>query len=192
MTAKSELRRRIRSALAGLSQKERTDLNRRITAHTLSTPAWHEAAVILTYRSMDDEVDTADLVDRALNDGKLVGFPRITGTEMRFHRFDGDASLLSRHRYGMEEPWESAPALDPTELRAIGSRTLALVPGVGFDAVGNRLGRGKGFYDRFLAAHRGDLTSAGLCYALQLCDRLPVEIHDSRVDLVITENGVIG
>lgn len=190
MASKFELRRSIRSALTGLSRSERSKLDRRIAGHVASTQTWRDASVVLVYRSMADEVDTASLVELALGAGKLVGFPRISGSEMRFHRFDGDASLLSRHRYGMEEPQDSAAAIDPADLRTGGERVLALVPGLSFDGAGNRLGRGKGFYDRFLAAHRGDLISAGLCYELQLRETLPVEAHDSRVDFVITENGV--
>ncbi len=160
-----------------------------IAERVMNLPEWSDAAVVLVYRSMQDEISTALLVERALASGKLVGYPRISGEVVRFHRFDGDAALLSRHRYGMEEPVEKAETFDPAHLAAAGSRVLLIVPGLAFDRRGSRLGRGGGFYDRFLTAHRQDLHSAGLCYEQQLLPKLPVEAHDSPVDLVVTEGG---
>lgn len=96
---------------------------------------------------------------------------------------------LGRGPSGIPEPSVEAEALAFSKFKQI----ICLVPGLGFDRCGWRLGRGKGMYDRFLeqAAHESALTKVGVCWSFQLLDFLPSEAHDQRMDAICTEQGII-
>ena len=90
-----------------------------------------------------------------------------------------EKSVLIRHRYGMLEPGEDCPVVPREEI------DLILVPGLCFDRLGYRLGQGGGYYDRYLAGYRG--TTVGLCRREVLQEHVPREAHDSRVELLVTD-----
>lgn len=151
------------------------------------TPAWSQARIILAFLSMPHEVDTAALIADTLRSGRRVAVPRIEGDVIRFVFLPADRDELPRDSWGIPVPradWEPVP-LRP------GARVLAAVPGLAFDRRGNRLGRGKGFYDRFLkearAALDGELTAVGICLSEQLVDEVPRGERDERLDGVVTE-----
>ncbi|WP_208294102.1 5-formyltetrahydrofolate cyclo-ligase [Ilumatobacter fluminis] len=85
------------------------------------------------------------------------------------------------------------PAADPDAIEPVDPSVpdVVVVPGLGFTADGARLGRGGGWYDRFLARRRADCVAIGVCFAEQLVDELPVEDHDVAVDVVVTDDGVV-
>jgi len=85
------------------------------------------------------------------------------------------------------EPDPSLPLLLP---EALGERTLVLVPGLGFDAAGGRLGRGKGYYDRFLAKLGLGAAAVGICFEAQLLPEIPMDRSDVRVGYLCTETGL--
>ena len=146
---------------------------------------WHESDVVLAFRSLTREVQTDTLLDAALAEGKQLGLPRLVAGELRFHRVANVSLDLTRGSYGIEEP---KPELPEIPLR---TRIIALVPGLGFTPSGARLGRGGGYYDRFLQAYGHAVTAVGLCFDLQLREELPTGEGDMPVDYVVTESGVI-
>jgi 5-formyltetrahydrofolate cyclo-ligase len=146
---------------------------------------WHESDVVLAFRSLTREVQTDALLDAALEEGKQLGLPRVAAGELRFHRVANVSLDLTRGSYGIEEP---KPELPEISLR---TRIIALIPGMAFTSSGARLGRGGGYYDRFLAAYGHGVTAVGLCFDLQLREELPTEEGDMPVDYVVTESGVI-
>jgi 5-formyltetrahydrofolate cyclo-ligase len=117
--------------------------------------------------------------------GRTLCYPRIRGRELDFYSVSGPWTL-EKSVYGLREPSEEAVRIKPGEL------DLVIVPGMAFTRCGIRLGRGGGFYDRFLG-NMGTGARAvrmGVCFEWQLLDRIPEEPHDSRMDLVVTEAGV--
>lgn len=112
---------------------------------------------------------------------KTVALPRVVGEELSLHLVEaGDE--LHRGAFGIREPAENSPASG-------NSFDLILVPGLAFDRQGGRLGRGRGFYDRFLATATG--RRVGVCQDFQIVDSVPCEAHDLTMDFVITPTEII-
>ncbi len=192
---KQALRRRMTALLAEL-EADRFRHGGLAAAATLPTlSAWQTAERILLFLSLPREIDTGPLLDAALATGKTVYAPRVCGSELAFYRIaapDGpwDQGPWDLGPFGIREP----PA-DPTaalDVAVARTPTLVVVPGLAFDAAGNRLGRGKGFYDRFLASFWPDRAGAaqtvlmGLCLPEQLVSRVPAGPRDRRMDAVCT------
>lgn len=142
-------------------------------------PLLREARTIVAYYSLDDEVDTHGLIDDLLADSKTVYLPRVVSdSEMVLCRYTG-ADSLQLGAYGIMEP---VGAVMPPDAAI----DVVLVPGMAFDAAGHRLGRGKGYYDRFLSAlliPRPLLL--GVCFDFQKVDVVPTEACDVSVDKVV-------
>lgn len=136
---------------------------------------------IATYRAMGDEVVVSSLVGR------------LPGWRWLLPRIEPDGSLtwrdarvtLEKHRWGMEQPMAEGQIIKSSQIDSF------LVPGLAFDAVGNRLGRGRGYYDRELATRRGDSLAIGVTVGARLLDSIPIEEHDQPVTHLATEMGVI-
>lgn len=188
---KGELRARMEGLLAGIAP---ADLGRRsvlVARRFKDTQAWKDADVILCFLSMPRELDSAGLIRAAYASGKRVAVPRIQGDSIRFFFRPADAGELPRDRWGIPVPrteWE------PLTLRR-GVPVLVATPGLAFDRSGNRLGRGKGYYDRFLrearAALGGEITAIGICLSEQLIDEVPHNERDQRLDGVTTDHETV-
>jgi 5-formyltetrahydrofolate cyclo-ligase len=147
---------------------------------------------------MDDEIDTGPFFFKAEADGKSVFVPRIEGERLSFYRYirpGGPRTALRQGGFGIREPEPETP-LAPGDFPA-----LVLTPGLAFDRWGCRLGRGRGFYDRFFAgldagclggppgrAH--SYTAVGLCIGAQMVPEVPAEDHDKTMDLVLAGNSL--
>ncbi len=190
---KRELRREIRNRLARLSASQKETRAAAITGILTRTSWWREASVVLAFLSMPDEMDTGPLIRAAMEAGKQVGVPRIAGEELVFHRLGGSAARLNAGPYGIPEPAPDLPVISAESIR--GRRVLVVTPGLAFDAGLNRLGRGKGFYDRFLGRLRGSggggVRAVGVCFSEQLVEQVPVDGHDQPLDGLVTERGVL-
>jgi len=143
---------------------------------------------------MPDEVNTGPLITTADREGKRIYLPRMHGSDICFHLFA--TADLEPHSYGMMEPPADAPMWSPAAADAAGRRTVIICPGLAFDDHGRRLGRGKGFYDRFLSTVRGPLGGGnvafvGICLDIQFVDRVPTGPDDQRMNAVITESRTI-
>lgn len=182
---KNHFRNEVKEKLKGLTAHQKKEKSRQITGKILKSPEWQKAELFLAYLSFQHEVDTEQLIQSAFEEGKLVGAPRIEGDTLIFHKWTGHNAIV--HSYGMAEPHHLSPTIAPEDYN-----TLALIPGLAFDHGKNRLGRGKGFYDRFLEinSHKA-FTSVGVCYHWQLYNRIPVSKNDKPVDLVITDEQII-
>lgn len=132
---------------------------------------------ILAYSALPDEVPTQELLDLLAKQGKKVLLPRVVSdTDMVLHSYTGKHDLQVG-AYGILEP---TGALF-TDYDAI---NVAIVPGMAFDAEGHRLGRGKGYYDRFLS-RVPNIYKIGLCFSWQMVDDVPSDEHDIVMDEVI-------
>ncbi len=174
--AKQALRRAIREQLRQL-RPEKAQLDAKLLAR-LKVHPWVQAAdTVLLYYAVGDEPDTRQFLTWLAAQGIPAALP-VCGKDgsMQFCLYHGE---LVKGTFGIPvPPGRESPVL--TE------HTLCLVPGMAFSPDGKRLGRGGGYYDRFLAAHTG-LRTAGVTYRCLLRETIPCEIHDCRVDTVITE-----
>ena len=181
--AKRELRKRLRAARRALSDDERAGAHARIAAHLqcLLDELAPRGAVAL-YAATAEEADPRGLL--ATVPSGTIAWPRVAGADLELAVCDPDDLVPGFH--GLLEPPPHAARLSLSQLR------LLVVPGLGFDALGRRLGQGGGFYDRLLARLRADAHPClivGIAYQVQIVPRIPSEPHDQPVDLVVTERG---
>ncbi len=181
---KQQLRELLKQRRSSIPPEEKKRLDAAIVASITASQAYLQADTLLLYAPLSGEVDLLPLVRRARKDGKQVAFPRCdteTNT-MRFHLLTPEARL-SPGAYRIPEPPADAPICQPTE------STLCLLPALSFDRAGNRLGYGKGFYDRFLEDFPG--VTAGVVYAAMMLKQVPTEPHDKPVAWLFTERGML-
>ena len=174
---KQELRRFIRAQKREHSALDLAAMSEEITNRVPRSADWQEAGTLLLYYPLADEVDVRPLIQEAFQSGKQVLLPVCKGEELELHLYEGEDSL-TRGAYGIMEP--TGPVFREENYDKI---QLAIVPGMAFDRVGHRLGRGKGYYDRFLPKLKSAKT-VGICWAFQLLDEVPSEAHDIKVQEV--------
>lgn len=177
---KRELRGAVRRKLAGLSQEELVQSDGALFKKFLSLPQVEEAKTIFAFWGIPGkEPDTARLIAELVRRGKTVGLPRMLPEHrMEVRRYDPDRPLV-KVSFGISEPGEDCPPLSREEIG------LVLVPAVCYDRRGYRLGFGGGYYDRWLEGFSG--VRIGLCREAVLQDAVPIEAHDARVDILLTE-----
>lgn len=171
---KDELRRQITQQKRQFTPRQLALLSLPVIARL--RPLLSEAQVILAYYALPDEVDTHALLDELVAAGKTVLLPKVLdATTMELRCYQGPQDLREG-AYHIMEP-TGAPFTDESRI------DIALIPGLAFDAQGHRLGRGKGYYDRFLSAFKG--TTIGVCFDFQKVVEVPVDAHDVSVDQVV-------
>jgi 5-formyltetrahydrofolate cyclo-ligase len=182
---KNLLREKMRALRRQLDPAWKAAASQAIVSHLEALPVFQQARVIHTYVAWRNEVDTHDLIRRLLREGRRIAVPKVeTATGQLQQYFIADFSELQNGAFGILEP-----SPDPDRLAAPSQFDLVLVPGLAFDRAGNRLGMGKGHYDRFLAEVR--TPKIALAFEFQLVEKLPVEAHDQRVNMIITEKNVL-
>ena len=199
---KNEFRKKIK-ILCLQNQKQLAKQSTLICKKILASPQFQNAQEIFAYMALPDEVDLSEVIKQALQDGKKVALPKIiskTDGIMQFFYLDSQKALAqqtSNGAYGILEPDENMPAtLDTTH------KTLILVPGRAFTKDGDRLGRGKGYYDRYLAKGLGmgpfeslrdhghhlrnheNVIIAGVCFDFQILDTIPTAENDICMNTV--------
>lgn len=185
---KSKIRRESIAKRLALSPEEVRLKSHKITQKILALPEFSKAKTIMVYIAFRNEVDTQEIIQEALAQGKRIVVPvsrrqehKIIPAEIRNYPAD-----LQVGTYGILEPKpEAFYPVDPTEI------DLVLIPGVAFDERGYRLGYGAGYYDRFLRLLRPDVMTAALAYELQILSDVYPESHDQKVGLIITEERII-
>ena len=143
---------------------------------------WQQAQHILCYWSLPDELPTHEAVGRWLVAGKSIYLPRVKGDDLEIVPYHGPQSLDDNNRFHIGEP--VGDAVDPSMLE------LIIVPAVALDKKRNRLGRGKGYYDRLLGSTQ--CPTIGVVCDFQLVDEVPVEPHDRPLDYVVTSDSSFG
>lgn len=180
--AKASLRKEARKRLSALSAETRSAASAEICRRIAALPEWAAARAVALYAAQPSEPDLAPLLDAP---GKTTSFPRVSGDILEFHRCHCRDLLLPG-------PWNlSEPDPRHCPIFPVAEIDLLLIPGLAFTRAGERLGRGGGFYDRFLARVQPRAVPVGICFAAQIVPAMPVEIHDRQVNLVITEAEVI-
>jgi 5-formyltetrahydrofolate cyclo-ligase len=197
---KATLRKQMKAVLAAIGEEERRELGLAAARNFAAMPEYREAGILLAFLSMKGEIQTEGLIGMALSEGKTVAVPRMESSPGRgdfivFVPLSPDYLSWPRDRYGIPEPPAAAAALGEDELGAC--PVLVATPGMAFDRKGGRLGRGKGYYDRFLSGARaasarlgGSIVACGLCYAAQLVGEVPRDADDLAVELIASEKGV--
>jgi 5-formyltetrahydrofolate cyclo-ligase len=194
-TAKAGLRREALDAVRALTALERATAADKALESLKGWSVYQEARTVALFCGTRDEIDTEAFIRHALAAGKTVLLPRVAerlaGEQagrsimhlVSIRDYDRD---LTEGAFGILEPREGLSGESPTSAAA----DLILVPGTAFDERGGRVGRGKGFYDRFLEGYGG--FKAGLAFEVQIVrKKLPLEPHDQLLDALVTERRLL-
>ena len=146
----------------------------------LSLPEYQSAKIIFAYISFNQEVRTHRIIEKALSDGKLLAVPRIEGNDLEF-RFIDSWKDCCESSLGIREPGDAHVKAQSTD-----GPVLMLMPGLAFDRAGNRVGYGKGLYDRYLSRNGEErFKRIALCYDFQLVDSIETDQFDLPVSRII-------
>ncbi|TFG80219.1 MAG: 5-formyltetrahydrofolate cyclo-ligase [Spirochaetales bacterium] len=189
--AKKTLRQAMKNRLAAVGEAKRAEFGVVAATAARATAIYQRASLVLTFLSMPTELDTAPLISGALADGKRVAAPRIAGNDIEFVELDSTWKSWPQDRWSIPVPPPALPALTVEAIAA--SASVLFAPGLAFDEDGGRLGRGKGYYDRFLSMIRmarnldGNVPGApfmalGYGYSFQLVPAVPRSGSDAALD----------
>lgn len=173
---KEDIRRKIKARKTLLSDEEKMSAAERVFSILEQTADFMLADRILMYHSLPDELSTLSFIKK-WHDRKHFYLPRVNGVNLEILPYD--ESRLALGSFHIEEP-------TGTDTSSIDDMEMIVVPAVAYDRTGNRVGRGKGYYDRLLAGSRA--RKIGVGYDFQLVDMIDADPHDVRVDVVITES----
>lgn len=173
---KEDVRRRVKAQKSILSDNEKSIAADAVFDMLEKTAAFLMSENILMYHSLPDELSTHRFLDK-WRSHKRFFLPRVNGLNLEILPYD--RSRLQLGAFHIEEPVGD-------ETCSVSDIDLIVVPGVGYDPKGNRVGRGKGYYDRLLPESKA--TKIGVAYDFQIVDEIDAEPHDVRVDIVITDH----
>jgi 5-formyltetrahydrofolate cyclo-ligase len=183
--SKTAARKLLRDRLAAMSEADRHAKSLAACSLITASPEFAAARVVMLYLSTALEVDTAPLALRAWQAGKAVVVPKVAWDQRRMLPVEISSLTtgLTSTGPGLREPIAGNPwPIDMVD--------LVIVPGLGFSNSGYRIGRGMGFYDRFLAQPDFLGVSCGLAFAEQVVDDLPVLDHDIPLSMLATDTGL--
>lgn len=155
--------------------KDKEKLDNIIFNKIINLKEYKDSKVILTYVSLKEEVDTIELIKHSLNIGKQVAVPKCEGNDIVFY-YINNLEDLEEISYGILEP-------KTNKLVNNFNNSICIVPGIAFDKENNRIGYGKGFYDRFLENYNG--IKIGLTYKACICDKIDTDENDVKMDKVV-------
>ncbi len=181
MKDKGSLRTHYLKLLKEQNKEERSRKSRLIAEQFWKLPAIQKARGILFYASMPGEVDTLAMIEKAIFSGKRVSLPIVEQIQRKLiPTLISSMEDVHESTYGIAEPH-----FDPDRAIALKDLDVVIVPGLAFDKQHHRLGRGKGYYDRFLSTLPETVTTVGLAFDFQLTESLPTEAHDMRLQQII-------
>ncbi|CUB10762.1 putative 5-formyltetrahydrofolate cyclo-ligase [Bacillus cereus] len=182
---KLRLRKQIIEHMNSLSEERYTTLSEQIAFSLYAQKEWAEAKTIGITLSMENEVNTYPIIEKAWEEGKKVVVPKCNKeTRTMSFRQISNFDQLETVYMNLREP---IPAL--TEEVNADEIDLQIVPGVAYTERGERIGYGGGYYDRYLVHYEGKTLS--LAYSFQMVDHIPVEPFDKNVEKIITEKGTM-
>jgi len=186
MKSKSVVRRHLKEVLAAMSEADRHRKSVAACGFLASTPEFHAARVVMLYLSTPQEIDTAPLALKCWQAGKTVVVPKVSWDQRRMLPVEINSlqtGITTTSVHNIREPIAGKPIpLDMID--------LVIVPGIGFSANGYRIGRGMGFYDRFLAQPDFVGVSCGLAFQEQMIDDVPILDHDMPLSMLVTDQGI--
>ena len=183
---KKIIRKRIQKKRDRLSSHARLTGSISIAAKLMGLGCYKDSKEILVYYPFRSEIDTTIIISRALKQQKKVILPRVNCKDLDLYYIKDLSNDMSPGSFDIMEPIPSE--CTPASYKDI---DIVLVPGVSFDRDLNRLGYGGGFYDKLLEKLPAYLLRIALAFDLQIVDNIPVMEHDLKVDMIITETGII-
>lgn len=171
---KKALRKFVREKKTKYSHEEFLKKSSAIFQQIAQKEAFTRAKTIMIYWAMKDEVQTQDFIQKWAEEKQFI-LPTVNGDELELKEYTGVEELVAGEQFGIPEPkGELFTDYDSIE--------LVIIPGVAFDKKNNRMGRGRGYYDKFLSSLKA--PKYGICYDFQFFEKIPYEAHDIQMDQV--------
>lgn len=171
---KQILRSKYKELRKNITNKE--EQNDIIFNKVINLEEYKQSELVLTYVTLKDEVDTIKLIEYSLKNGKKVAVPKCEGNDIVFY-YISSLEDLENGKFGILEPKTNKAVKNL-------NNSICIIPGLAFDKQNNRIGYGRGFYDRFLENYNG--IKIGLTYKECVCDKIDAEINDIKMDRIIT------
>ncbi len=183
---KREIRLAAAAARDALPERERALYSREIEELLFAHEPFAGARTVMIFVSFRSEVETGGIIRRALDEGKKVLVPVVSGGRLAVSEVRDPEVELAAGAYGIPEPRkECLRIVDPKEI------DFTAAPGLAFDRCGGRIGYGGGYYDRFARELRAGTPVVGLAFSAQIFDAIPMEKNDMRVSAIVTEKEII-
>ena len=183
---KKKYRKLIDSQLKSISENQKQIWSESVQSHVLSSREYNNATCIMIYSALSDEVATKKIIQNAITKNKIVVLPRCEkNSEIALHCICDYENDLALGAYKILEPKKELEKVSPEKI------DIAFIPIRAFDNKCRRLGRGAGYYDRFLPTLRSNTKKIGLAFSLQEIDAIPVNENDFTLDNIITQNGFV-
>lgn len=172
---KEILRERYLKIRKDINNLDREKYNNDIFKKMINLKEYKESELVLIYVSLKDEVDTFKLIEHSLEIGKKVAVPKCIGNNIIFY-YISSLDELEKGKFNILEPKTNKKVMDFND-------SICIIPAVAFDKGNNRIGYGKGFYDRFLKNYCG--VKIGLAYRKCICEKIDNNINDIKIDKII-------
>jgi 5-formyltetrahydrofolate cyclo-ligase len=194
---KKEFRKKIKLQLSQLEENFFIQKSEEICKNILSWEIYQKAKTILFYMPLKTEPNIFKVIEDSFYQKKECYIPKITDEiTMNFFLLEKEKSILEQVEsgfYGILEPKENLPLLQIEDLQKKDD-IFIFVPAMAFDKDKNRIGKGKGFYDRFLSKilenSKGNITLAGISFDCFIFDKIPTEKNDMKVDYIISDSRI--
>ncbi|MBN2144262.1 MAG: 5-formyltetrahydrofolate cyclo-ligase [Candidatus Aureabacteria bacterium] len=187
---KKNIRQSIKKDLQNFSKEKRYSLSDRIRKRFfILLEKWFpksslSSLKIMSYVSLESEVDTVAIIKKIIKMNRVIWIPRCNGDKIESVKISS-LEGLQPGRFGIHEPGQEFSVFKRTE-----ELDMVIVPGLGFDRFCNRLGRGKGYFDRFLSSLGNHPVTIGLAFDIQIVDFIPCNDNDRSLDFVLTETSL--
>jgi len=181
---KQQLRAKMKEKLVSQSREDRETASEVIAEKLFDLAEFKQASIIMFYMSTGSEVSTEGMIKQAISAGKIVAIPvsKVEERKLVASQLIAFNNELQLGPYGILQPKEEyVREIDPEKIE------LVIVPGLAFDRTGRRLGRGKGYYDRFLSSLPETTPKVGLAFHFQIIDEVPCCSHDFPLTMVISD-----
>ena len=186
---KNSLRISIKKKIQELSQSQKVRLSQQVVSTIEDNQHFIDCDLLCIYIPLATEVDVSPLIEQAFLKGASVAIGKVKHTTLTFHLIQpGYTDTLIKGKYGILEPPDKTPIVNISTY----TKPLCIVPGLAFSITKDRLGRGKGFYDRFLSTIENRVITMGVCFDCQLLEEVPHEDFDKPMDSIISDKRVIG
>ena len=183
---KVQLREKLQKCLLEMSEQQRNAKNKKACRNLISTPQFQNASRVMLYLSLPYEADTSEAILCAWQLGKTVAVPKIFWQQRHMIpvQINSLETSFSTEVVGLRNPVTGVPM-------AIEEIDLVVVPALGFDRKGNRLGHGGSYYDRFFANTALRAQRCGFAFAEQVVEAVPMRDHDISMDFLVTDEEII-
>jgi 5-formyltetrahydrofolate cyclo-ligase len=179
---KALLRKEILSKRDAIPSVVKKIKDREIANRLSSLPEFKSAATVCFFASFRSEVDTFGLINKTLDEGRRVLLPKVEAGDLGLYEVRSAEELVAGYM-GIPEP----SVIDEDRRASVNDADAIIIPGAAYDAAGNRIGYGGGYYDRLLAAGEGHAAVIAPAYEEQIVAAVPAEPHDRRVDIIVTD-----